>query len=142
MIKGVSLCTKSTLTSSMNTAKLSPADKRFIRKEMTVVAQTSLEKKRIIPDILVGQDLIDKFLLRDQPCVSLPSGLILTPTIFDVAISRRTLSVQGKHHQDTQKSTDHTKEQHKQDIKNLYELKSLGIKLIQESDEELVLKLM
>ncbi|VDN33808.1 unnamed protein product [Cylicostephanus goldi] len=42
---------------------------------------------RITPDILVGQDLIDQFILRNRPCSILPSGLILTPTNFGYAIS-------------------------------------------------------
>ncbi|KHJ96397.1 Tas retrotransposon peptidase A16 [Oesophagostomum dentatum] len=90
LIKGVSLHTKSPLTSSMNTAKLCPADRRFIKKRMIKIAQPSLEETTITPDILLGQDLIDEFLLRDQTCTVLPSGLVLTPTVFGYAISGRT----------------------------------------------------
>ncbi|KHJ99363.1 Tas retrotransposon peptidase A16 [Oesophagostomum dentatum] len=90
LIKGVSLHTKSPLTSSMNTAKLCPADRRFIKKRMIKIAQPSLEKTTITPEILLGQDLIDEFLLRDQPCTVLPSGLVLMPTVFGYAVSGRT----------------------------------------------------
>ncbi|KHJ91295.1 hypothetical protein OESDEN_08844 [Oesophagostomum dentatum] len=89
LIKGVSLHTKSPLTSSMNTAKLRPADRRFIKKRMIKIAQPSLEETTITPDILLGQDLIDVFLLRDQMCTVLPSGLVLTSSVFGYAISGR-----------------------------------------------------
>ncbi|KHJ96047.1 hypothetical protein OESDEN_03999 [Oesophagostomum dentatum] len=90
-IKGVAIQTKSPLTSAMSTAKLSFADKKFIRKQKIRVAQPTFEDRLITPDIVVGQDLIDSFLLRDQPCITLPSRLALTPTAFGFAISGRSL---------------------------------------------------
>ncbi|KHJ88153.1 Tas retrotransposon peptidase A16 [Oesophagostomum dentatum] len=147
MIKGVSMHTKSPLTSSMSTA----TDKRFIRRQKIKVAQTTLDDSIVTPDILVGQDLIDKFLLRDQPCVFLPSGLVLTPTIFGYAISGRsaitTTSSQLIHSENgavvvATPVLNLAQEEYKQDIKNLYELESLGIKLEKDGDEESVLRFM
>ncbi|KIH62650.1 hypothetical protein ANCDUO_07065 [Ancylostoma duodenale] len=79
--------TKSSLTSSMSTAKLSFADRRFIRKQKIRIAQPTLKTSVITPDILVGQDLIDTFLLRKEACITLPSGLVLTPTVFGYVTS-------------------------------------------------------
>ncbi|KHJ93550.1 hypothetical protein OESDEN_06537 [Oesophagostomum dentatum] len=95
VIKRVAIHTKSPLTSAMSTAKLSLPDKKFIRKQKIRVAQPTLEDKLITPDIFVGQDLTDSFFHRDQPCVTLlPSGLVLTPTVFGFAISER-ISIRG-----------------------------------------------
>ncbi|KHJ98384.1 hypothetical protein OESDEN_01634 [Oesophagostomum dentatum] len=115
------------------------------------VAQPTLEDRLITPDILVGQDLIDSFLLRDQPCVTLPSGLVLTPTVFGFAISGRS-SIRGLKAPEMHSENgavlvatpvlSHAREEYKQDIKNLYELASLGIKLEKNSEEESVLRFM
>ncbi|KAL6735699.1 hypothetical protein Aduo_006113 [Ancylostoma duodenale] len=85
--KGITIHTKSPLTSAMSTAKLSLADRKFIRKQRIRVAQLTLEDTMITPDILLGQDLIDIFLLRNEAFITLPSGLVLTPTVFGYAIS-------------------------------------------------------
>ncbi|KHJ89583.1 hypothetical protein OESDEN_10589 [Oesophagostomum dentatum] len=87
VMKGVTMRTKFPLTSAMSTAKLSFVDSKLIRKGKIKVAQPSLEDRIITPDVLVGQHLIEGFLVRDQPCVTLPSGVVLTPTVFGFAIS-------------------------------------------------------
>ncbi|KHJ98961.1 Tas retrotransposon peptidase A16 [Oesophagostomum dentatum] len=119
--------------------------------ESFVSNETTLDDSIVTLDILVGQDLIDKFLLRDQPCVFLPSGLVLTPTIFGYEISGRsaitTTSSQLVHSENgavvvATPVLNLAQEEYKQDIKNLYELESVGIKLEKDGDEESVLRFM
>ena len=58
-VKAVKMHTKSSLTSAMSTAWLSTEDRRLIRNRRIRIAQPDLKKRRITPDILIGQDLID-----------------------------------------------------------------------------------
>ncbi|KAL6742700.1 hypothetical protein Aduo_015823 [Ancylostoma duodenale] len=105
----------------------------------------------ITPDILLGQGLIDIFLLRNEACITLPSGLVLTPTVFGYAISGNS-SVSGSQVSQTLAENgailvatpvvNQAREEYKQDIKNLYELESLGIKVDKEDDEESILQFM
>ncbi|KHJ85669.1 Pao retrotransposon peptidase, partial [Oesophagostomum dentatum] len=151
VMKGIMMHTKSPLTSAMCTAKLNLADRKFIKKQKIKVAQPTLDDKIVTPDILLGQDLIDKFLLRDQSCVTLPSGLVLTPTVFGFAISGKSsvhCARTGQIH--TENSAvlvatpvlSHVQEEYKEDIKNLYELESLGIKMEKDGDDESILRFM
>ncbi|VDO25514.1 unnamed protein product [Heligmosomoides polygyrus] len=86
-LKRVPVFTKEKLTASSSTAKLSSADKAFIRKKKLSIAQRSLAPTTSSPYIIVGQDLLNQIILYDTPIMKLPSGLVLTPTIFGYTIS-------------------------------------------------------
>ncbi|VDO97839.1 unnamed protein product [Heligmosomoides polygyrus] len=86
-LKRVPVFTKEKLTASSSTAKLSSIDKALIRKKKLSIAQRSLASTTSSPDIIVGQDLLNQIILHDTPIMRLPSGLVLTPTIFGYTIS-------------------------------------------------------
>ncbi|VDP18469.1 unnamed protein product [Heligmosomoides polygyrus] len=79
--------TKDKLTSITKTAELSRIDKYFIKKENITIAQQGLFSRKVLPDIIIGQDLLNKVIDHETSVIKLPSGLILTPTIFGYTIS-------------------------------------------------------
>ncbi|KAK6057466.1 hypothetical protein COOONC_05012 [Cooperia oncophora] len=68
------------LTSSTKTAHLSDADRSFIKREKITIAQHSLKSPKATPALY-------QVICYDNPAMVLPSGLILTPTIFGYTIS-------------------------------------------------------
>ncbi|KAK6020785.1 Tas retrotransposon peptidase A16 [Ostertagia ostertagi] len=82
-----SVHTKQKLTTTTRTAELSYADKRFISECNISIAQQTLKSSEVTPAIIIGQDLLNQVVRYDIPVKILPSGLILTPTIFGYTIS-------------------------------------------------------
>ncbi|EYC18036.1 hypothetical protein Y032_0028g1648 [Ancylostoma ceylanicum] len=78
--------TKEKLTTSLTTAELSEADLNFISTSDIVVAQQTLARTSVSPDILIGQDPLNTVIDYGNPVLTLPSGLILTPTVFGYTI--------------------------------------------------------
>ncbi|VDO68738.1 unnamed protein product [Haemonchus placei] len=78
----LSVFTKEKLTSTTKTALLTEADKSFIKREKIMVAQQTLRPSEVLPDLLIGQDLLNQVIEHHNPVIKLPSGLVLTPTIF------------------------------------------------------------
>ncbi|KAL6726795.1 hypothetical protein Aduo_008729 [Ancylostoma duodenale] len=144
LLKGIAMHTKSLLTSSMSTAKLSFADRRFIWKRKIRIAQPTLKTSVITPDILVGQDLIDTFLLRKEACITSPSGLVLTPTVFGYAISgSSSISMSRPSQTLTQNGAiiiataiiTKAAERHEQHLANIPDSKSSGFEMIKAKNE-------
>ncbi|WKY15693.1 hypothetical protein Q1695_000857 [Nippostrongylus brasiliensis] len=79
--------TKEKLTTTTRTAHLSRADKEFIKKEKVIIAQRGLFSREVLPDILIGQDLLNQIIDHEARAIKLPSGLMLTPTIFGYTVS-------------------------------------------------------
>ncbi|WKX97698.1 hypothetical protein Q1695_013402 [Nippostrongylus brasiliensis] len=79
--------TKDKLTVTTKSAELSREDMSFIKKEKITVAQQGLYSRELSPDILIGQDLLNTIIDHEAPTIRLPSGLLLTPTIFGRTIS-------------------------------------------------------
>uniref|UniRef100_A0A7I4YX47 DUF1758 domain-containing protein n=1 Tax=Haemonchus contortus TaxID=6289 RepID=A0A7I4YX47_HAECO len=86
-LKHVSVLTEDTLIAPTRTAKLSEVDRSFITKKKIPIAQRSLLKANVSPDILIGQDLLHRILDHNSAAIRLPSGLMLTPTIFGYTIT-------------------------------------------------------
>ncbi|VDP05162.1 unnamed protein product [Heligmosomoides polygyrus] len=86
-LKRIPVFTKEKLTTPSSTARLSPADNKFIKKKKLSIAQKSLLSMKTSPDIVIGQDLINLVILDEAPIMRLPSGLILTPSIFGYTLS-------------------------------------------------------
>ncbi|KAK6023362.1 hypothetical protein OSTOST_10853 [Ostertagia ostertagi] len=64
-----------------------------------------LESSEITPDLIIGQDLLNQVLCCDTPAMILPSGLILTPTIFGYTISGSSKVTSAKIKDDFVRST-------------------------------------
>ncbi|KAK6033511.1 Tas retrotransposon peptidase A16 [Ostertagia ostertagi] len=96
---------KPKLTAPTWTAQLSHSDKRFINERNFSIAQCSLESSEITPDLIIGQDLLNQVLCCDTPAMILPSGLILTPTIFGYTISGSSKVTSAKIKDDFVRST-------------------------------------
>ncbi|KAL6730058.1 hypothetical protein Aduo_001054 [Ancylostoma duodenale] len=90
-LKKVSIHTKEKLFTSLSTAELSKADLDFISSTNITLAQESLAKTVVSLDLLIGQDLLSTILDHNSPVQTLPSGLILTPSIFGSIISGTSL---------------------------------------------------
>nr|CDJ87461.1 Protein of unknown function DUF1758 domain containing protein [Haemonchus contortus] len=86
-LKHVSVLTEDTLIAPTRTAKLSEVDRSFITKKKIPIAQRSLLPANVSPDILIGQDLLHRILDHNSAAIKLPSGLMLTPTIFGYTIT-------------------------------------------------------
>ncbi|XGW35534.1 hypothetical protein V3C99_019061 [Haemonchus contortus] len=86
-LKHVSVLTEDTLIAPTRTANLSEVDKSFITKKKIPIAQRSLLPANVSPDILIGQDLLHRILDHNSAAIRLPSGLMLTPTIFGYTIT-------------------------------------------------------
>uniref|UniRef100_A0A7I4YG10 CCHC-type domain-containing protein n=1 Tax=Haemonchus contortus TaxID=6289 RepID=A0A7I4YG10_HAECO len=86
-LKHVSVSTEVTFMAPTRTAKLSKVDRSFITKKKIPIAQRSLLSANVSPDILIGQDLLHRILDHNSAAIKLPSGLVLTPTIFGYTIS-------------------------------------------------------
>uniref|UniRef100_W6NLJ3 Peptidase A2 domain-containing protein n=1 Tax=Haemonchus contortus TaxID=6289 RepID=W6NLJ3_HAECO len=86
-LQGLSVFTKEKLTTTTKTALLSGADKSFIKREKIIVAQQTLRPLEVLPDLLIGQDLLNQVIEHQNPVLKLPSGLVLTSTIFGYTIS-------------------------------------------------------
>ncbi|VDO42726.1 unnamed protein product [Haemonchus placei] len=86
-LQGLSVFTKKKLMSTTKTALLSEADKSFIRMEKIIVAQRTLRPSEVSPDLLIGQDLLNQVIEHHNSVTKLPSGLVLTPTVFGYTIS-------------------------------------------------------
>ncbi|VDO36280.1 unnamed protein product [Heligmosomoides polygyrus] len=142
--------TKDKLTSITKTAELSRTDKYFIKKEKITIAQQGLFSHEVSPDIIIGQDLLNKVIDHETTVIKLPSGLILTPTIFGYTIS----GASDKTAILTKNSTSEcssliiatpsltAKDDYKENIKHLYELESLGINTDSDTDEASIVKFM
>ncbi|EYC15606.1 hypothetical protein Y032_0036g3243 [Ancylostoma ceylanicum] len=74
--------TKEKLIAETRTAYLSEEDQRFIKDRKIVLAQRDFNSSVVSPDLLIGQDLLSSIIEHSRPTLILPSGLILTPTIF------------------------------------------------------------
>ncbi|KAL6739811.1 hypothetical protein Aduo_013220 [Ancylostoma duodenale] len=86
-LKKLPIHTKGKLTSTLSTAELSEADLNFISSSNITVAQQSLARTNVSPDVIIGQDLLSTIIDHNSPVLTLPSGLILTPTLFGYVIS-------------------------------------------------------
>ncbi|EYC42141.1 hypothetical protein Y032_0541g3186 [Ancylostoma ceylanicum] len=86
-LKNLSVQTKQKLTTPLTTAELSEADLNFISSSNITVAQQSLETTTVSSDLLIGQDFLSTIIDHNSPVLRLPSGLILTPTVFGYTIS-------------------------------------------------------
>ncbi|EYC23257.1 hypothetical protein Y032_0015g2555 [Ancylostoma ceylanicum] len=86
-LKKLSVHTKRKLTTPLTTAELSEADLNFISSSNITVPQHSLARPAVSPDLLIGQDLLSTVVDYSSPVLTLPSGLILTPTVFGYTIS-------------------------------------------------------
>ncbi|KAL6727242.1 hypothetical protein Aduo_009137 [Ancylostoma duodenale] len=147
-LKKLSVHTKEKLTTSVTTAELSDADLNFISSSNVAVAQQTLARTSVSPDLLIGQDLLSAIIDHGSPVLSLPSGLILTPTVFGYTISGTSLT-KAKASAEVHGSAlviacpaVSSREDYKQDIKNLYELESLGLKTENDPDEASIIKFM
>ncbi|KAL6738361.1 hypothetical protein Aduo_011917 [Ancylostoma duodenale] len=147
-LKKLSVHTKQKLTTSVTTAELSEADLNFISSSNVTVAQQTLARTSVSPDLLIGQDLLSTIIDHGSPVLTLPSGLILTPTVFGYTISGTSLTktktsaeVHGSALVIASPAVS-SREDYKQDIKNLYELESLGLKTENDPDEASIIKFM
>ncbi|XGW04198.1 hypothetical protein V3C99_015391 [Haemonchus contortus] len=86
-LQRLSVFTKEKLTTTTKAALLSGADKSFIKRKKIMVAQQTLRPSEVSPDLLIGQDLLNQVIEHHNPVIKLPSGLVLTPTIFGCTIS-------------------------------------------------------
>ncbi|XGW34448.1 hypothetical protein V3C99_018381 [Haemonchus contortus] len=86
-LKHIPVFTKEKLIAPTRTAKLSEVDRCFVTKNTIPMAQRSFNPANVYPDILIGQDLLHRILDHNSAVIRLPSGLILTPTIFGYTIS-------------------------------------------------------
>ncbi|KAK6059344.1 hypothetical protein COOONC_03029 [Cooperia oncophora] len=86
--------TKEKLTAPTWTAELSRTDKCFISQRNLTIAQHTLESTEVTPDLIIGQDILNQYatICYDAPTIILPSGLILTPTIFGYDFLERAAS--------------------------------------------------
>ncbi|EYC21537.1 hypothetical protein Y032_0019g3883 [Ancylostoma ceylanicum] len=91
-LENLSVQTKQKLTTPLTTAELSEADLNFISSSSITVAQQSLGKTTVSPDLLIGQDLLSTIIDHNRPVLTLPSGLILTPTVLGYTISGTSLT--------------------------------------------------
>ncbi|EPB78804.1 hypothetical protein ANCCEY_02083 [Ancylostoma ceylanicum] len=147
-LKKLSVHTKQKLTTPLTTAELSKEDLNFISSSSITVAQQSLASTTVSADLLIGQDLLSTIIDHSSPVLTLPSGLILTPTVFGYTISGTSLT-KAKTSAEVHGSalviaspTISSREDYKQDIKNLYELESLGLKTENDPDEASIIKFM
>ncbi|KAL6731313.1 hypothetical protein Aduo_002191 [Ancylostoma duodenale] len=86
-LKKLSIHTKEKLTTTLTTAELSEADLNFISSSNITVAQQSLARTSVSPDLIIGQDLLSTIIDHSSPMPTLRSGLIFTPTVFGHTIS-------------------------------------------------------
>ncbi|KHJ98966.1 hypothetical protein OESDEN_01023 [Oesophagostomum dentatum] len=86
-LKKLRVHTKGKLITSLDTAQLSHDDLKFISARGLKIAQQTQSRTSISPDILIGQDLLSSIIDHSSPALTLPSGLMLTPTIFGYTIS-------------------------------------------------------
>ncbi|EYC11530.1 hypothetical protein Y032_0050g1960 [Ancylostoma ceylanicum] len=86
-LKNLPMHTEEKLTTSLTTAELSEEDLNFTSSSNIVVARQTPARTSISPDLLIGQDLLSTFIDYSSPVLTLPSGLILTPTVFGYTIS-------------------------------------------------------
>ncbi|EYC14365.1 hypothetical protein Y032_0040g167 [Ancylostoma ceylanicum] len=147
-LKKLSVHTKQKLTTPLTTAELSEEDLNFISSSSITVAQQSLASTTVSVDLLIGQDLLSTIIDHSSPVLTLPSGLILTPTVFGYTISGTSLT-KAKTSAEVHGSAlviaspaISSREDYKQDIKNLYELESLGLKTENDPDEASIMKFM
>ncbi|EPB67827.1 hypothetical protein ANCCEY_13083 [Ancylostoma ceylanicum] len=136
------------LTTPLTTAELSEEDLNFISSSSITVAQQSLASTTVSADLLIGQDLLSIIIDHSSSVLTLPSGLILTPTVFGYTISGTSLT-KAKTSAEVHGSAlviaspaISSREDYKQDIKNLYELESLGLKTENDPDEASIIKFM
>ncbi|KHJ76933.1 Tas retrotransposon peptidase A16, partial [Oesophagostomum dentatum] len=86
-LKRLPVHTKEMLITSLETAQLSQEDLKFISTRDINIAQKTLSKRSVPLDILIGQDHLSNIIDRTNPVLQMPSGLILTPTVFGYTIS-------------------------------------------------------
>ncbi|KAK6030794.1 Tas retrotransposon peptidase A16 [Ostertagia ostertagi] len=86
-LRNIPVFTKDKLTTTTRTANLSEEDRNFIKGKKISIAQRNLLPMNVSPDILIGQDLLHQILDHNAAVIKLPSGLVLTPTIFGYTIS-------------------------------------------------------
>ncbi|KAK6033277.1 hypothetical protein OSTOST_00505 [Ostertagia ostertagi] len=147
-IETINVFTKDKLTTTTRTANLSEEDRNFIKGKKISIAQRNL--LNVSPDILVGQDLLHQILDHNAADIKLPSGLVLTPTIFGYTISGTSgFTSSTRSNSEAQCSSVivatpliSSKDDYKMDIKHLYELESLGINTDSGTDEASVIKFM
>ncbi|KHJ96327.1 hypothetical protein OESDEN_03711 [Oesophagostomum dentatum] len=139
--------TKERLTSTTKTAQLSEADRKLIRSLRVTIAQSDLTSSELSPDLLIGQDLLNTVLDHNASTLRLPSGLILTSTIFGYTISGTSEAVlRSKETEATYSSlvvatpAVTSARDIKRDIKHLYELESLGLNTKDDSNEAEMIK--
>uniref|UniRef100_A0A8L8JYQ0 RNase H domain-containing protein n=1 Tax=Heligmosomoides polygyrus TaxID=6339 RepID=A0A8L8JYQ0_HELPZ len=129
---------------------LSRTDKYFIKKEKITIAQQGLFSREVSPDIIIGQDLLNKVIDHETSVIKLPSGLILTPTIFGYTISGASDETAILAKNSTSECSSliiatpslTAKDDYKENIKHLYELESLGINTDRNTDEASIVKFM
>lgn len=79
--------TEEKLIAETRTAQLPDEDRRFIKDRKVTLGQRNLKSSVLSPDLLIGQDLLSNIIDHSAPTLKLPSGLILTLTIFGYNIS-------------------------------------------------------
>ncbi|EYC27487.1 hypothetical protein Y032_0009g755 [Ancylostoma ceylanicum] len=148
-LQRVSVYTKERLTAKTSTAQLSEADKRFIKDRRVTLAQADLKCSDVSPDLLIGQDLLSTIIDHSAPILHLPSGLILTPTVFGYTISGTSEAHLTNDASSTCSSlivatpfVTSPRDDYKKDIKHLYELESLGLNISNDSHEASMIKFM
>ncbi|XGW22112.1 hypothetical protein V3C99_004797 [Haemonchus contortus] len=149
-LQRLSVFIKEKLTSTTKLALLSEADKSFIKREKIMIAQQTLRPSELSPDLLIGQDLLNQVIEHHNLVIKLPSGLVLTPTVFGYTISGASGTFAPNNgNSDTQCTSlivatpvTLTNDSYKKDIKHLYELESLGINTQNDIDEAAVIKFM
>ncbi|EPB67530.1 hypothetical protein ANCCEY_13381 [Ancylostoma ceylanicum] len=137
-LEKLSVHTEKKLTTPLTTAELSEEDLNFISSSNITVAQQSLASATVSANLLIGQDLLSTIRDHSSPVLTLPSGLILTPTVYGYTISGTSLTKE-KTSADPAISS---REDYKKDIKNLCELKSLGLKTENDPGEASIIKFM
>ncbi|KAL6729931.1 hypothetical protein Aduo_000940 [Ancylostoma duodenale] len=166
-LKKLSVHTKQKLTTSVTTAELSEADLNFISSSNVAVAQQTLARTSLFllcnviwPLVFASSEEVGPIPPRgffDQLvdcCASgshvgwIEMGLILTPTVFGYTISGTSLT-KAKTSAEVHGSAlvianpaVSSWEDYKQDIKNMYELESLGLKTENDPDEASIIKFM
>ncbi|EYC36509.1 hypothetical protein Y032_0889g2878 [Ancylostoma ceylanicum] len=91
-LEKLSVHTEKKLTTPLTTAELSEEDLNFISSSNITVAQQSLASATVSANLLIGQDLLSTIRDHSSPVLTLPSGLILTPTVYGYTISGTSLT--------------------------------------------------
>ncbi|EYC18266.1 hypothetical protein Y032_0028g1768 [Ancylostoma ceylanicum] len=148
-LQRLSVHAKEKLTSMVKAAVLSEEDKTFIKDRNISIAQKDNSSSEVSPDLLIGQDLLNTIIDQKAAVLKLPSGLMLSPTIFGYTISGTSQIILSIDREDIHFSTlvvatpiASAKDDYKKDIKHLYELESLGLNISNDSHEAAMIKFM